>query len=393
MNSRVAIVAAKRTPIGAFQGCLAGLRAPELAATAIKGCLDFVGLDGTQVEEVRMGNVLQAGIGQAPARQAAVYAGLPKSVPCITLNKVCGSGMAAMMDQSNAIRLGQHQITIAGGMESMTNAPYLLPGARSGYRMNNKEVTDCMVFDGLWDPYNDAHMGLCGETCAEYYGFTREAQDEFALESLSRTQRAVHYDHFVEQIVPIEAKVKGKATMITYDEPPTLLKQSKIPHLKPVFKKDGTITAANASSIADGAAAVCLTSEEKAAELGLKPLGYITGYATFAHDPLWFTTAPVYAVRKVLDQLSLKVADIDLWEINEAFAVTTMAAEKELGLKHDIVNVDGGSCALGHPIGCTGARIVVTLLHQLHRFERKRGLATACIGGGEATAIVVERAE
>eukprot|EP00667_Euglena_gracilis_P014559 EG_transcript_15100 len=392
MLNRVAIVAAKRTPMGAFQGALASLTAPQLASKTIQACLAVAPVPEL-VQEVRFGNVLQAGVGQAPARQAAVGAGLPKAVPCVTVNKVCGSGMQALMDQASAIRLGLQDVTIAGGMESMSNAPYYLPGARFGYRMNNKAVVDGLVNDGLWDPYNDIHMGHCAEVCATEYGFTREMQDEFALESLKRAQRAVKERTFQPEIVPVEYSKRGKTVTVDSDEQPGLLDAKKIPTLPTAFKKGGTITAANASSISDGAAALVLMSEARAKELGLQPLGFITGYASHAHDPLWFTTAPSFAVRKVLQALSLTVADVDLWEINEAFAVVTMAAMKDLGVSRDVVNVDGGACALGHPIGCTGARLVVTLLHELHRYGKKRGVATACIGGGEATAVVVERPE
>jgi acetyl-CoA C-acetyltransferase len=297
------------------------------------------------------------------------------------------------MDMANAIRSGQKSIGIAGGMESMSNAPFLLPGARAGYRMNNQRVVDSMVHDGLWDPYADMHMGHLGEKCAAKYGFTREIQDNFAAESVIRAQKAIKEGLFKEEIVPVTVNVKGKDVVVDTDEGPGLLNVAKIPQLKPAFSKTGTITAANASSINDGAAALMLVSEEKLKELGLKPLAWITGHQNHAQEPEWFTTAPPSAVRKVLDQLKLKSTDIDIWEINEAFAVVSLACMTELSIPHAIVNINGGACALGHPIGCSGARVLVTLLHLLKRHNKKRGCATVCIGGGEATAMVIENAD
>jgi acetyl-CoA C-acetyltransferase len=393
MSKRVAIVAAKRTPLGAFQGKLSSVKATQLGAVAIKGCIDFAKLPPEMVQEVRMGNVLPAGTGQAPARQALLAAGLPVSVPSCTINKVCGSGMRAVMDMENAIRSGQKNCAIAGGMESMSNAPFLLPGARAGYRMNNQKVVDSMVFDGLWDPYSDMHMGHLGELCAKQYGFTREIQDNFASQSVLRAQKAIKEGWFKEEIVPVTVSIKGKDTVVDTDEGPGLLNVTKIPQLKPAFQKGGTITAANASSINDGAGALILVSEDKLKELGLKPLAWIAGHNVHAQEPQWFTTAPPFACKKVLDKLNLKPSDIDLWEINEAFAVVSLACMAELSIPHEIVNINGGACALGHPIGCSGVRILVTLLHLLKRHNKRRGCATVCIGGGEATAIVIENAD
>jgi acetyl-CoA C-acetyltransferase len=389
---RVAIVAAKRTPLGAFQGKLASVKAPQLGGIAIKGCMDFAKIDPKLVEEVRMGCVLSGGIGQAPARQACLSAGLPVSVPTSTINKVCGSGMRSIMDMENAIRARQKTCAVAGGMESMSNAPFLLPGARAGYRMNNQKVVDSLVFDGLWDPYSDMHMGHLGELCAAQYGFTREIQDNFAKESVLRSQKATKEGFFREEIIPVKVNIKGKETIVDVDEGPTLLNVAKIASLKPAFQKNGTVTAANASSINDGAAAVILMSEDKVKELGLKPLAWILGHNVHAHEPKWFTTAPPFACRKVLDKLSLKASDIDLWEINEAFAVVSLACMAELNIPHDKVNINGGACALGHPIGCSGVRILVTLIHLLKRHNKRLGCATVCIGGGEGTAIIIENA-
>ncbi|MGK0290228.1 MAG: acetyl-CoA C-acetyltransferase [bacterium] len=387
---RVAIVAAKRTALGAFQGQFASVPAPQLASFPIKACLEQAGLKGEQIDEAFMGNVLSAGVGQAPARQAVLAAGLPKSVITSTVNKVCGSGMKTMMMGADAINAGSADIVIAGGMESMSNAPYLLPKARTGYRMGNQQVVDGMVHDGLWDPYGNVHMGNGGELCAEKYGFTREDQDEFALESLKRASVAIETGAFNEEITPVTVESRKGSKTFSVDEQPGLARPDKIPALRPAFKKDGTVTAANASSINDGAAVVILASEEKVKELGLTPLAWITGQATYAHEPDYFTTAPVYAMQKLLKNIKLKASDIDLWEVNEAFAVVTMAATKELKLDPETVNVNGGATALGHPIGCSGTRVLVTLLYAMKQQDKKRGIASLCIGGGEGIALSIE---
>ncbi|MGK5092472.1 acetyl-CoA C-acyltransferase [Deltaproteobacteria bacterium TL4] len=387
---KVAIVAAKRTPIGAFQGQFSSLTAPQLGSVAIKAAVVQSGLSGTAIQEAYMGNVLSAGVGQAPARQAVLGAGLPYAVQCTTVNKVCGSGMKAIMLAANAIRLGEADIIIAGGMESMSNAPYLLPGARNGMRMGHQSTIDSMIFDGLWDPYGDKHMGLCGELCAEKYQFTREAQDAFTLKSLERAKAAIENGAFQAEIAGVTVETKKGKTEFGVDEQPGLAKADKIPALRPAFKKDGTITAANASSINDGAAALILVSEEKVRELRLTPLAWITGQAAYAHEPEWFTTAPISAINALMKQTGKAVTDVDLWEINEAFAVVTMAAMTDLKLDHAKVDVHGGATALGHPIGCSGTRIVVTLLYALRKLGKRLGVASLCIGGGEATALSIE---
>lgn len=384
---RIAIIAAQRTPIGSFQGQFSPLSAPQLGSAAIKAALNQT--TPLTIDEAFIGNVLSAGIGQAPARQAVLGAGLPNSVPCTTVNKVCGSGMKAIMLGCDAIANGQADSVLAGGMESMTNAPYLLPTARAGMRMGNQTALDSMIHDGLWDPYGDKHMGQCGETCAEKYKFTREGQDGFAIESLQRARRAQEEGFFKEEIAPVTVKTRKSETTFDTDEQVGLSKIDKIPTLRPAFKKDGTITAANASSISDGAAAVILVPEDKLTD-AMQPLAFITGYTSHAQEPEWFTTAPVGAIQKLLMQLNLGTHDIDLWEINEAFAVVTMAAMHDLKLDHIHVNVHGGATALGHPIGCSGARLVVTLLAALRTHKKKRGIASLCIGGGEATALCLE---
>ena len=387
----VVILSAARTPVGSFLGTLSSLPAPALGSAAIRGALEKAGVKPSEVEQVILGNVLQAGIGQAPARQASLGAGIPDSVPCITLHKVCGSGMRAVMDASNAIRSGEYELAVAGGMESMSNAPYLLERARSGYRMGNATLVDSMIKDGLWDPYKDIHMGNCAEMCAAKYHFTREEQDAFALESYKRAQNASKTCLFSEEIVAVEVpQKKGEPVRIESDEEPFAAPLEKMGSLKPAFQKDGTVTAANASKIDDGAAALVVASEEKAKRLNARPIARIVDYASFAQAPEWFTTAPVGAIRKLLDKTGLGVSDIDLFEINEAFAAVALAAIRELSLDPAKVNIRGGAIALGHPIGASGARILTTLVHALRKEGVKRGLAAICIGGGEATAMLVE---
>jgi acetyl-CoA C-acetyltransferase len=343
------------------------------------------------VSEVMMGNVLTAGIGQAPARQAMIFAGIPTSVPAMTINKVCGSGMKAIMLGVQSIQTGESEIVVAGGQESMSNAPYLMPNARGGFRMGHAQVVDSMIQDGLWDPYNHQHMGSCGEICAKEYQFTREAQDAFAIESFKRAQKAQADGKFKNEIAPVTlTDAKGDGTLIENDEGPAKGKLDKIPGLKPVFDKGGTITAANASSINDGAAAMVLMSEDQARGRGLKPIARIVSQATFSQDPVWFTTAPAGAMKKALERAGWKAEQVDLFEVNEAFAVVAMAAMKDLSIPHEKLNVWGGAISLGHPIGASGARIVCTLISALKDRGLKRGLAGICIGGGEATALTVE---
>jgi len=391
MSESVYIVAAKRTPVGAFQGTLSALTAPKLGSIAIKAALEQSTLRPEDLQECIMGEVLTAGVGQAPARQAALGAGLPSSVPCMTINKVCGSGLKAVMLAFDNIRLGSTKAAVAGGQESMSNAPYLLPEARTGYRMGNRSVVDSMVNDGLWDPYNNFHMGNAAELCVKEYKFSREEQDQFAIDSYKKAQSAQEKGWFNDEITAVSIPSKKEEIKVDQDEEPGKARFDKMSSLRPAFDKDGTITAANASKINDGGAALILASESMVKEKGLKPLAKISGHATFAQDPKWFTTAPVGAVKKVLNQLSLKPEQIDLYEINEAFSVVTMVAMKELGLKKEQVNPHGGAVAIGHPIGASGARILTTLLYALKQQNKKTGLATLCIGGGEAVALVVER--
>ncbi|MBJ94158.1 MAG: acetyl-CoA C-acyltransferase [Rickettsiales bacterium] len=388
----VVLVSAVRTPIGSFQGALAALRAPQLGAVAIKAAVERAGISVDQVDECIMGCVLPAGVGQAPARQAALFAGLPRSTPCMTINKVCGSGLKAVMLASQAIRCGDAEVVVAGGMECMSQAPYLLPKGRTGYRMGHGELLDSMVKDGLWDVYNDYHMGSAGELCASECGISRERQDEFAIASYQKALAAQEAGKFDAEIAPVEVpQRRGDPIVVDRDEEPGKGRPDKIPALRAVFQKDGTITAANASSINDGAAALVVMSADKARELGLKPLARIVGDASHAQDPEWFTTAPAFAIEKALDRLDLKVEDVDLWEVNEAFSVVSLAVADKLGYQADRVNVWGGAVALGHPIGASGARILVTLLHQMADRDAQRGCASLCIGGGEAVAMVVER--
>lgn len=387
----VVIVAAARTPMGAFQGAFKEIPAPELGAVAIRAALHRAGLSADSVSEVLMGCVLTAGLGQAPARQAALKAGLPNGTPCTTIGKVCGSGMKAVMIGHDAILAGSAEIIIAGGMESMTGAPYLMSKGRSGYRMGHAQIHDSMMLDGLEDAYEAGRsMGTFGELCAAKYQFTREAQDAFASASVQRAQHAIQQGAFVEEIAPVTVRDRAGETIVSIDEGPGKIKLEKIPMLKPAFKKDGTITAASSSSINDGAAALVLMRASKAVSLGLKPLAKIVGHSAYAQEPAWFTTAPVGAVKKLFERLGWHAADVDLYEINEAFAVVPMAMMRELDIPHDRVNVNGGACALGHPIGASGARILVTLLHALKQRGGKLGIATLCIGGGEGTAIAIE---
>jgi acetyl-CoA C-acetyltransferase len=388
----VVIVGAARTPIGSFLGSLAAVPAPRLGAAAIRAALARAGVEPSAVDEVVMGNVLQAGVGQAPARQAALYAGLPEKTPCWTLNKVCGSGLKAVISGAQAIALGDADVVVAGGMESMSNVPYYDRSARTGARMGNVELVDGMIFDGLWDVYNQQHMGICAEHCATTQGISRAAQDEYALESTKRAIEAQKSGAFQAEIVPVEIEGrKGEKTVVAEDDGPKAARPDKIPSLKPVFKKDGTVTAANASSINDGGAAVVLMSGERAKKEGRPVLGRITGWGGAARAPVEFTIAPADAIKLTLGKLGLAAKDVDLWEINEAFAVVSVANNQLLGLDGKSVNVRGGAVALGHPIGASGARILVTLLYAMKDLGRKRGLASLCIGGGEAVALVVER--
>ena len=385
----IVIVTAKRTPIGSFQGQFSALAGHQLGAAAIAACLQQSGVEAELIDEAIMGCVLPAGQGQAPARQAALGGGLPLATGCTTINKVCGSGMKAMMLAHDLLRAGSARFIVAGGMESMTNAPYLLPKARAGYRMGHGQVLDHMFLDGLQNPYDDKMMGQFAEACADKYSFSREAQDAFGTTSVQRAMAAMK-DAFKDEITPVTVSNRKGEQVFDQDEEPPRCDLSKIPGLKPAFAKDGTVTAANASKISDGAAASIVTTGSAAAEHGLQPLARIVGHATHAQEPEWFTTAPVGAIRKLLQQLDWSVADVDLFEINEAFAVVTMAAMQELDIPHDKVNVNGGACALGHPIGASGTRLVVTLLHALRQRGLKRGVAGICIGGGEATAIAIE---
>lgn len=391
MTEEVVILGAKRTPMGAFQGAFSAVTATQLGSIAIQGALADATLSSSEIEEVLMGCVLPAGLGQAPARQAALGAGLPVSVPCTTLNKVCGSGMKAVMIAASDIRLKDVDVAIAGGMESMTNAPYLLDKARSGYRMGHKTILDHMLLDGLENAYDHLPMGLFAERTAQKYNFTREAQDAFAIASDLKAIKACEDGIFVEEITPVHLELGKVSINVTQDECPFKVKVDRIPSLRPAFEKDGTVTAANSSSISDGAAALVLSSRTYADQHKLKPRAVIRGYTSHAQEPEWFTTAPVKAIQKLLDSLGWTIEDVDLFEINEAFAVVTMAAIADLQIPPEKVNVHGGACALGHPIGASGARILVTLLNALEQKGLKRGIAALCIGGGESTAMAIER--
>lgn len=389
----VVIVGAARTPIGSFLGSLSTVPAPRLGAVAIAEALKRAGVPGERVDEVLMGCVLQGGLGQAPARQAAIFAGLPERVPCTTIHKVCGSGLKTVMMAAQAVRAGDAECVVAGGMENMSLAPYVLEAARTGFRMGHGQVVDLMIKDGLWDPYNDFHMGMAAEKCAAERGISREAQDAFAAESYRRAQAAIAEGRFRDEIVPVVIpQKKGDPMVVDTDEEPGRGRIDKFPTLKPAFKKDGTVTAANASSINDGAAAVVVMSREAAEAARARPLARIVAYAQHAQDPAWFTTAPAYAIQALLAKTGLGRDDVDLYEINEAFAVVSLAVNDILGLDPARVNVNGGAVALGHPIGASGARILTTLLYAMKARGARRGVASLCIGGGEAVALMVETA-
>jgi acetyl-CoA C-acetyltransferase len=390
MTEDIFIVAARRTPIGAFLGALSGASGPQLGAVAVRAAIADAHVSGEQIDEVILGCVLPAGLGQAPARQASIGAGVPHSVPVTTVNKVCGSGMRSAMFGCDAIRAGSARIVIAGGFESMTNAPYLLPKARQGYRMGHGEILDHMFYDGLQNPYDGQMMGHFADATAKKYQFTRADQDAFAAESVRRAQAACGNGAFSAEIAAVTVKGRKGEQTIERDEPPFNCDIEKIPNLKPAFSKEGTVTAASSSSIADGAAALVLMSGAAARAAGAAPMARVIAYASYAHAPEWFTTAPASAIKRVLEQAAWPAAQVDLYEINEAFAVVTMAAMRDVGLDHARVNVNGGACALGHPIGASGARIITTLLYALKARGLKRGVASLCIGGGEATAIAIE---
>lgn len=391
MSDSIVIAAAARTPVGSMLGELSSFTAPQLGALAIKAAVERAGLAPEQVQEVIFGNVLPAGLGQAPARQATLGAGLPTSTGATTINKVCGSGMKATMLAHDLVLAGSADVVVAGGMESMSNAPYLIPKGRQGYRFGHAQIFDHMALDGLEDAYQPGTaMGVYAEACVDKYAFTREDQDAYALESLSRSRKAAEDGSFKWEIAPVTVAGKKGDVVIDRDEGPTKAMPEKIPSLRPAFKKTGSVTAANSSSISDGAAALVVMRGSKADELGVKPIARIVAHTTHSQEPEWFTTAPVGAIQKLLDKTGWKVEDVDLFEVNEAFAVVAMAAIKELNLPHEKVNVHGGATALGHPIGASGARIIVTLLGALRQRGGKRGIASLCIGGGEATAIAVE---
>jgi acetyl-CoA C-acetyltransferase len=386
----IVIVAARRTPIGAFQGTLSPASAPHLSAAASTACIEDAGIDPADIDEAIIGCVLPAGIGQAPARQAALAAGLPNHTGCMTINKVCGSGMKAVTLAHDLILAGSAKIVLAGGMESMSNAPYLLPKARSGYRMGHQEALDHMFLDGLQDAYSGNMMGQYAEQTAERYEFSREAQDTFAIESVRRAVAASENGAFAAELAPVTVTQRRKQTTVDTDEEPLRANIERIPTLRPAFAKDGTVTAATSSTIADGAASLILMSQSEAEQRGLTPLARISGHAEHSHEPEWFTTAPVSAIKKLLEKTGWSPDDVDLFEINEAFACVTMAAMTDVGLDHAKVNVNGGACALGHPLGASGARIMTTLIHALRNRGGRRGIAALCIGGGEAVAVALE---
>ena len=390
MSDAVMILSAKRTPVGAFQGALAPMSAPQLGAVAIRAAIAASGIEAAALDETIMGCVLPAGLGQAPARQAALGAGVPIAVPATTVNKMCGSGMKAIMIGADQISAGHAGLVVAGGLESMSNAPYLLPKARAGYRMGHGELLDHMFYDGLQSPWDGKLMGCFADATAEKYAFTRAAQDSFAAESVRRALRALEAGEFDAEVAPIEVKGRKGVTVVARDETPGTCDISRIPQLKPAFAANGTVTAASSSSISDGAAALVLSSAEAAKDKGLKPVARLVAWASSALAPEWFTIAPVAAVNKVLKTAGWSVADVDLFEINEAFAVVAMAAMHDLKIDHQRLNVNGGACALGHPIGATGARIITTLIHALQKRGGRRGVAALCIGGGEATAVAIE---
>lgn len=389
---KAVVVSAVRTPIGSFNGVLSSVPAPRLGSIAIAEALKRAHLNGGEIDEVIMGNVLSAGLGQAPARQASLGAGLPQSVGCTTVNKVCGSGLKAVIFAAQSIMSEDAETIVAGGMESMSNAPYLLMKARSGYRLGHGQIVDSMINDGLWDVYNQFHMGAAAELCAENLKITREQQDRFAATSYRRALTAQEKGEFEREIVPVVIPQRGKAeTVVAEDEEPKRVGFERLPALNPSFKDKGSVTAGNASSISDGAAALVVMAEEKAKAMGLKPLARVVAFSSFATEPAWFTTAPIQAISNVVHKARLNVSDIDLFEINEAFAVCSIAINRELGLDPARVNVRGGAVALGHPIGASGARILTTLLHALEDLELRRGIASLCIGGGEALAVLIER--
>lgn len=389
MQNKVVIVAAKRTPIGSFQGQFATVSTDVLGAAAIRGAIEQSGLAAADINDVLMGCVLPAGLGQAPARQASRKAGIPDSAGAVTINKVCGSGMKTIQIAHDQILAGSAEVVVAGGMENMTMAPYLLPKARGGYRMGNGEIIDHMTYDGLQDPDEKLMMGAYGERCADKYQFTREQQDAFSIASVERALRAMQSE-FSDEITPVTVSSRRGDTVVSEDQEPPACNLEKIPTLRPAFKKDGSLTAASSSKISDGAAATILMSAQNAADRGIKPLASIVAHATHSHEPQWFTTAPVGAIEKVLAKAGWDINDVDLFEINEAFAVVTMAAMHDLNIDHAKVNVNGGACALGHPIGASGTRVVVTLINALRQRGLKKGVAALCIGGGEATAIAIE---
>ena len=390
MSNPIAILSAMRTPMGGMMGSLSSLSASDLGGVAISSAISKSGLNAPDIDEVLMGSVLTAGQGQAPARQAALAAGLPVSTSCTTVNKVCGSAMKSIMLGGNALRSGQASVVVAGGMESMSGAPYLLPQARQGYRFGHAQMLDHMQYDGLQDAYQGVAMGNFAETCASKYQFSREMQDAFAIESLSRAKQAIEKGYFANEVAPVTLSTRRGDVVVDTDEQPGNAKPEKIPQLRPAFQKDGSVTAANASSISDGAAALALMMSDEAEARGLKPIALIHGYDEWAQEPEWFTTAPVTAVQNTLKRVGWSIDEVDLWEINEAFAVIAMAAMHELSIPHSKLNVHGGACALGHPIGASGARILVTLIHAMQRRGDKKGMASLCIGGGEATAMAIE---
>ena len=391
-NNDIVITGTARTPMGSFQGSLSNEKATRLGSIAIEAALSKANIKGEDVDDVVMGCVLPAGLGQAPARQSAIGAGIPNTAGATTINKMCGSGMRAAMIANDQLIAGSSKITIAGGIESMSNTPYVLPKVRSGLRMGHGELKDHMFLDGLEDAYEEGRlMGSYAEATAEAYQFTRQAQDEFAIRSLKRAKKANEDGSFNEEIVPVEVKNRKGSKIISQDEQPFSADISKIPNLKPAFSKDGTVTAANSSSISDGAAALVMMSRIEAEKCNSKPLAKVVAHATNSHDPAWFTTAPIGAIKKVLDKANWNIKDVGLFEINEAFAVVPMAAMKDLNLSPEIVNVHGGACALGHPVGTSGARIIATLISAMHKYDVQKGIASLCIGGGEATAIAIEK--
>lgn len=384
------ILSAVRTPIGAFMSSLSALSAPKLGSIVVKEAVSKAGVNPEEIQEVIMGNVLTGGIGQAPARQASIYAGLPKSVECMTINKVCGSGLKSVMLADQSIRCGDSQVFVAGGQESMSNAPYILFKARTGYRMGNGELVDSMIHDGLWDVYNNIHMGNAGELCSSEYNISREEQDEYATMSYKRAVDAQEKGWFKDEMVSVVIEGRKGSVTVDTDEEPTKVRFEKIPQLRAVFKKDGTVTAANASSIDDGASALVVTSNEYAESKGLKPLAKVIAHVSHAQDPEWFTTAPAEAISKVLKKADMNIDQIDLFEINEAFSVVPIVTKQKLGIPYEKMNIHGGAVSLGHPIGASGARILTTLIHALKKTGGKYGIASLCIGGGEANAMIIE---